>query len=161
QQAPPLEDWFNPKMLFRIPRQQVPAGMRALGRLAFVDNYRLIARRLQNELEACLEEKALVVATRRTGLGLGSNRPRVYVVAGLAGGTGSGMFLDTAYVARNLLRRLGYEQPEVIGLFLLPSVKGGRNNVTALANAYSALTELNHFSAPDTIFSAPYGRDDA
>jgi hypothetical protein len=156
-----LADWFNPKMLYRIPRQQVPSGMRALGRLAFVDNYRYVARRLQNELEACLDEEALNVAARRTGLGLRSNRPRVYVVTGLGGGTGSGMFLDVAYVARNLLRRLGYEQPEVIGLFLLPPLERSSSQVTALGNAYAALTELNHFSSPSTVFTGPYGKDEA
>ena len=41
----PVETWLNSKMLYRIPKQQKNAGVRALGRLAFVDNYRIIARR--------------------------------------------------------------------------------------------------------------------
>ena len=95
-----IDGWFNPKMLYRIPRTQVTTGMRALGRLAFCDNYRAIARRLRMELEACTDPDSLTTATRATGLRLHSNQPRVYVVTGLGGGTGSGMFLDLAYVLR-------------------------------------------------------------
>jgi hypothetical protein len=45
-----------------------------------------------------------------------SNRPRVYLVAGLGGGTGSGMVLDLAYAVRHRLKRLGYENPDITGL---------------------------------------------
>ena len=52
---PELDGWLNPRMLYRIPRSQVTTGVRALGRLAFCDNYRTIVRRLQIELNACLD----------------------------------------------------------------------------------------------------------
>ena len=35
----------------------------------------------------------------------------MYVVAGLGGGTGGGMFLDVAYAVQNRLRRMGYDDP--------------------------------------------------
>jgi hypothetical protein len=117
---PALESWLNPRMLYRIPRSQVTTGVRALGQLAFCDNYRSILRRLQAELRACLDPEALAQAARQTRLGLRTNRPRVYVVTSLAGGTGGGMFLDLAYTVRALLRQLGYAQPDVTGLLLLP-----------------------------------------
>ncbi len=150
-----IDTWLYPKMLYRIPRQAFSAGTRALGRLAFVDNYRTIVQRLRGELEECTDPEALPQAQARTGLGVRSNRPRVYVVTSLAGGTGSGMFLDLAYVVRTLLRRLGVERPDVVGLFLAPPVERGSGQ-TAVGNAYAALTELNHFSAPGTTFAANY-----
>jgi hypothetical protein len=153
---PPCSSWLNPRMLYRIPRSQVTTGVRALGRLAFCDNYRHITRRLQEELAACLDPPALAAAARRTGLGLRSNRPRVYLITGLAGGTGSGMFLDLAYTLRALLREAGVNQPDVVGLFLLPSVDGQRTRVLTLGNAYAALTELRHFATPGNCFSARY-----
>jgi hypothetical protein len=52
---PSLESWLNPRMLYRIPRSQQTTGVRALGRLAFCDNYRGLQRRLHAELEAILE----------------------------------------------------------------------------------------------------------
>src|SRR5207253_8638926 len=87
-----IDSWFNPKMLYCIPRSQVTTGLRALGRLAFCDNYRAIRARVRKELEACTEPQALEKAIRTSKLGLRSNQPRVYIVTGLAGGTGSGMF---------------------------------------------------------------------
>src|SRR5205807_1147529 len=82
---------LDPRMIYRIPRGQVTNGVRALGRLAFVDNQRTLAKRFQADLDGCLNPTALAVAGRQTGLGVRSNRPRVYVVAGLGGGTGGGM----------------------------------------------------------------------
>ena len=45
-----IDAWLNTKLLHRIPREQTNAGMRPLGRLAFVDNYRMIAKRIEAEL---------------------------------------------------------------------------------------------------------------
>jgi serine/threonine protein kinase len=151
-----LDPWFNTKLLYRIPRNLTTTGLRALGRLAFFDNYRLLRRRLRSELQGCTAAPALLRAAEETGLGLRSNRPRVYVVTGLAGGTGSGMFLDLAYVVRDVLRELGYEQPDVQGLFLLPPADRDPGRVLALGNAFAALTELHHFSAAGSTFTARY-----
>jgi hypothetical protein len=151
-----LHSWLNFKLLYRIPRNLLTTGMRALGRLAFVDNYRTISRRLQSDLEACVNIEDLEKAARQTGLGLRTSRPRVYIVAGLSGGTGGGMFLDTAYVARHLLRHMGYSNQEIVGIFLLPAVDRHPNGVMGLGNAFAALTELNHFSAQETRFTVRY-----
>ncbi len=153
---PGVASWLNPRMLYRIPRSQVPSGVRALGRLAFCDNYRMIARRLRQELQNALDPEALKKAAADTGLGLRTNRPRVYVLAGLAGGTGGGMFLDLAYTIRYLVKQLGYEQPDVVGLFFLPPLEGhGARNIL-LGNTYAALTELIHYGTPGAAFGANY-----
>ncbi len=154
-----VDSWFNPKLLYRIPRNPVTTGIRALGRLAFVDHYRSIAARLRAELEACTKPETLAGANRHTRLGLRTNAPRVYIVGGLGGGTGGGMFLDIAYVARSQLRHLGYAHPDLVGLFLLPGVErldkqGART--AAVGNAYAALTEMHHFGRPDVTFSFRY-----
>jgi eukaryotic-like serine/threonine-protein kinase len=177
----PVESWLDPHLVYRIPRTRVTLGVRALGRLAFCDHYRAIARRLHSHLESCLEPEALEAAVKQTGLGLRSNRPRVYVVAGLAGGTGGGVFLDLAYVLRRQLKQLGYRQPDVVGLLVAPehapeaedegargSAGKGSGARAALAaprqsarmltqsNAFAALTELSHFATPGNTFHARY-----
>ena len=86
-------------------------------------------------------------SARQTGLGLRTNRVRVYVVTNLAGGTGSGMFLDLAYNIRALLKQAGYQQPDVVGLFLLPNVDRNRTRTLTLGNACAALSELVHYFA--------------
>lgn len=154
--GPRLESWFNLKMLYRIPRKAVTTGLRALGRLAFFDNYPVIAARLTKELEACTRPEALASVAQLPGLGLRSLRPRAYVVTSLGGGTGSGMFLDLAYLLRKLLKAQGHDCPDVVGLFLLPEVDRSPGQTMVLGNAFAALTELNHFSAPETSFWAHY-----
>lgn len=164
-----IESWFNTKLLYRIPRNPVTTGIRALGRLAFLDNYRAIAGRIQAELDTATQPETLTAANKATRLGLRTNRPRVYIIAGLGGGTGSGMFIDAAYVARTQLRQMGYADPEVVGILFVPTparpptgrTAGLTPEVAALGNAYAALTELNHFNSPDHTFSSRYEERDS
>src|SRR5581483_2563535 len=137
-----------------IPRQQNHAGLRALGRLAFVDNYRIIARRIAAELADCYA--AANQHDTHGPQGVRRQTPRVDVVASLAGNTGGGMFLDMGYAVRRLLREQGHVQAEVIGLFLLPPATGETPHPGQLANAYAALTELNHYASGEVPFSAYY-----
>jgi serine/threonine protein kinase len=150
-----LEEWLPLATLMRLPREQVTAaGWRALGRLAFISAYPAISARLREELEACTVPAALTAAEQRTGLGLRTTRPRCYVVTSLAGGTGGGMFLDVAYALRRLLYQLGYPRAEVVGLLLLPGLDRGAESARAVANAFAALTELEHFADPGVVFSS-------
>ncbi|HZZ78997.1 MAG TPA: tubulin-like doman-containing protein, partial [Gemmataceae bacterium] len=152
----PTDGWLNPKILYRIPREQTSASVRALGRLAFVDNYRLIAKRLDAELHACCSQDTPHDLDPVCDLGVRTTKPRVYVVTSLTGSTGSGMFLDIAYLVRQLLTEHGHADAEIVGIFYLPSV--GREGVLAppLANAYASLVELQYYSKPSVNFNALY-----
>jgi serine/threonine protein kinase len=153
----PVTDWLDSELLYRIPRNHVTNGLRCLGRLALVDNYRDIADRLRSELAACAESGALATARLRTELELRSNRPRVYIVTHLAGGAGSGMFLDVAYLVRSDLKQLGHAQPELVGVFVVPaSAEASANWPLAQSNTFAALTELHHYSLAETTFNARY-----
>jgi hypothetical protein len=153
---PRLDTWLDTTLLGRLPRDQTAGGMRALGRLALIDNYRLVSARLQDDLKACLSPESMKAAAAQTGLTLRTNRPRVYIVAGTGGGTGSGMFLDAAYVVRNHLRRMGFDDADLIGMLLLPPIDRTNDDKTALVNTYAVLTELHHFSSTGATFSARY-----
>lgn len=150
------DGWFDNQMLYRIPRTQLTTGLRALGRLAFCDNYPIILRRLRDELQACAAPESLAASDRATGLGIRRYRPRVYIVTSLAGGTGGGMFLDVAYVVRHLLRQLGMGEPDVVGLCFLPAVSSNTGQAMALGNTFAALKELCHFATARQPFVARY-----
>jgi serine/threonine protein kinase len=152
-----MEGWFDPQLLYRLPRNPQTMGLRAFGRLAFCDHYRSLMQKLESELDACLDPQAQADAEAATGLALRTNRPRVYVVAGLGGGTGSGMALDVAYAVRDRLRRVGYEDPDVVGVLLVPpDGPAGEVAPQAQANTYAALTELYHYCRPETVFAASH-----
>ncbi|QJW95717.1 tubulin-like doman-containing protein [Frigoriglobus tundricola] len=150
------EGWFDPQLLYRLPRTPQTLGIRLFGRLAFLDHYRLLMGKVQAELEAALAADSILLTEARTGLRRRTNRPRVYVTGGLAGATGGGMFLDVAYAVRSRLKRMGYDAPEIIGLFVVPPADATLTPPQLLGNTFAALTELNHFSRPDTVFTAHY-----
>lgn len=151
------EGWFDSQVFYKMTRQPTTMGLRCLGRLAFCDHYRAILKKFQSELDACLDPAAISETLARTGLDKRTNRPRVYIVANLGGGTGSGMFIDLAYAVRARLKRIGYHAPDVTGLLLTPPDNSSTPvDGTALANTFAALTELNHFTDPETVFEAAY-----
>src|SRR5206468_9536218 len=95
------------------------------------------------------------------GLGLRSNRPRAYLITGLGGGTGGGMFLDLAFLIRHELRSVGYLRPEVVGVFFVPPADKSSSRNAALGNAHAALTELCHFQARRTRYQTTFDRAEA
>ncbi len=152
-----IENWFDPQRFQNFGLGTGSQGIRALGRLSFCDHYRLISTKLQDDLQTCLLPDSLSFSDVTTGLGIRSNRPRIYIVSSLMGGTGSGMLIDTAYTIRHKLRRMGYENIIVSGLFLVPGAEGQFNqNSQGIINTYAALRELRHFSDPNRLFQADY-----
>lgn len=159
---PPVDQWLPAGALYKLPRNPGPAaGVRAFGRLALFDHYRTVAQRVRQEIETFLTDDPLMQADRATNLGLRTNRPRAYIVAGLAGGTGGGMFLDLAFLVRHELRQVGYMRPEVVGVFFAPPADPKAPRSTALGNTYAALAELHHFQAKQSRYLTAFDRAEA
>ena len=53
-----MEGWFDPQLLYRIPRAPQTMGLRLFGRLAFCDHYRPLLGKLQSELDQSLAPDA-------------------------------------------------------------------------------------------------------
>ena len=156
---PAVDQWMPPGALYKLSRTPGSAdGVRAFGRLALFDNYRLVAQRLRQEIETFLSDDPVLAADKLTGLGLRTNRPRAYIITGLGGGTGSGMFLDLAFLIRQELRAVGYFKPEVAGLFFVPPADKKAPRNATLANTFAALTELYHFQAKRTKYQTVFDR---
>lgn len=151
--ASKIDKWLGTSHLYRLPKKPGAAESRAFGRLALMDHAVTLVRRVRAELDACRNPVALSVAEQRTKLGIRSDRPRIYIVAGLGGGTGGGMFIDVAYFARAILRELGQSSPEVIGVLLLPPAERGvKSKDSGLAQTYASLTELLHFDSDQSVY---------
>ena len=161
-----LESWLQPKDA--VPHSPPANGQRhsrSLGRLAFVDNYRSIARRLQSELEGhccTAPERWKKQRANRWAYELlnTSVLREVYIVStNLAGGTGSGMFIDVA-LPESALAQLRETRPPFGGnrrhLLLAGRGPWETRRTPELANTFAALRELSHFSSPHSAFSACY-----
>ncbi len=143
---PSAETWLPPGALYRLPRTPGPAaGIRAFGRLALFDNVRTISHRIRQEIEPFLSDDLLQAYSDKSGLGIRTNQPRIYLITGLAGGTGSGMIADLAYLVKHELRQHGYFRPDVVGVLFTPPADVTVPKGLALANTYAALTEIHHY----------------
>lgn len=154
-ELPSIDSWLDANVLYRMPRTLVTNGIRCLGRLAFIEHYQLFVSRFERELNQVLSIDAQARACALTGLELRQQQPLVYVISHLSGGTGSGMFLDCAYVARSILKKRGHAG-EVAGIMLAPDIHDTKSADLPEANAVAALHELYHYQERGGVFQAQY-----
>jgi hypothetical protein len=156
RQVDQLDDWLPREKLYALPRSLTPQGSRALGRLAYADNYLRLQARLRKEVQQAAHPDALYQTVDRTGLALRDNVPRVYVIAG-AGGSGSGFLVDLGYALRRLLKQLRHNESPVTAFLLCGAPDDPATPKAEQANVYATLTELNHFADPAIRFTSQYG----
>lgn len=126
---------------------------RPFGRFSFFHHHRTIRQRLldmKNEVLGQAAVSKLSELCNRHGIDepqIDRSRIDILFVFSVAGGTGSGMFLDAAFFARDALAGQTVNQT---GYLFLPSIfnpdiktQGGE---PIYANAYAALKELEHYS---------------
>lgn len=144
---PWLEEWMPTGELAGINFAEGAGQIRAISRLLFFDQIETIRDECQRRAS---EVSANVTNSKDLeALGLQPDRGlRAVVVAGLAGGTGSGMFLDVGLFLRSLT---GPQFQDVDAYLLCPTLFGqyGRR---ALPNGFAALAELDRaMTAPPFI----------
>lgn len=151
---PHLAPWV-PRSILTTNVDQGAGQVRARGRFAFFENYPTVRERLYAAMNRVTSDQAYREATAN-GIRVSEGGISVYILTSLMGGTGSGIFLDLAYLAKNeLSQAAGAKTIDTIGILLLPPVGGDLVGVYS-ANAYASLMELNHFNNPATEFVAQY-----
>lgn len=117
--------------------------VRMASRLGFFDaaNHQKITSRLE-QCRRELSDAAILQQAAQFGFSFSADRTRVVIVSSLAGGTGSGTFIDTGF----LIRRY-FPEAERVGILLLPAFfTGYPGGERVRANGYAALMELNHYT---------------
>ena len=140
-----LGEWMPRRWLFNIPRSGLTEGIRPLGRLAFVDHYREIRRRISEGLSRLVSDEVLEPLRDTKTIPVDGRTPRVFLVASLGGGTGSGAVLDAAYTVKSILSDLELNDDDVNGVLLQPQRETG-SNVLSAANATACLREFHHYA---------------
>ncbi len=99
-----------------------------------------------NELKQALQQLC------RPGITISRDTLRVMIVSSVAGGTGSGTFIELALYVRKFFRDIGHPEIRIMGLFACPELfaqtltrEGNDENkrIAMYANAYAAMRELN------------------
>lgn len=134
------------RWLYNVPKSLRTEGLRAVGRMALLDHTERVLERVRRMLVGITDRAALIASGEQTGLDFADYNPRVFVVASLTGGSGSGMLIDTAYAVRQILAELGLADEEVSGILTFGRMRGATTRL-AVANAYACVRELNYFAA--------------
>jgi len=136
---PHIREWWDPSLTIAddFNLEQGAGQIRPLSRLVFMGSRQKIIDKLDAQLQAVKSQANTSPRLDQT------QKTRIVVVAGLAGGTGSGLFLDFAALCRQLARDANIE-----GYFVLPGVYRAAEGAFAkiAANGYAALRELNHYT---------------
>ena len=128
-------------------------GRRQVGKLLLFENVRKAFEKIQSRVNEL----------RRVGDGI--KTVNVMLVTGISGGTGSGTFIDMAYLIRRALEDLDVQNKQVFGFIVLPDVNllnGGQKD-RLMANAFAALKELDYWMCSedtehDAVFEQNYGQ---
>lgn len=138
--------------------------IRRLGRVALLNYYDLVERKIRDAITTVMHKDNL---GKRVGGSLVSNeeRLRFIVICSVCGGTGSGTFIDIAYLIKDIARQLVRAKCDVLGVFLLPEalpeVSEGTGKIRVRANAYASLLDLEYFNQDvpegDTLYKMPIG----
>ncbi|HEX2062691.1 MAG TPA: tubulin-like doman-containing protein, partial [Thermoanaerobaculia bacterium] len=150
-----IDEWWPTE----IPTQSIIAGagqVRARGRLALFakasEVYSRI-RRAVDDVRNIRNQKQMYADQFQVSTRAGVE---VHIVGSLAGGTGSGTFLDVAFMARDIIG--GDEQSNFTGVLLLPGIFTRYAGVALVKpNAYGALKEIEYLSTMKGSFQINYG----
>ncbi len=99
-----------------------------------------------------MDEGSIEQSREQTGLDFRRQGVRVYVVASISGGTGSGMSIDMGFVVKSLLEKLGIDNGTTTGVFLHSTGRDSRFCDLAKVNAFAWFKEFHHFARPEGFF---------
>ena len=153
---PHLRDWFLADSYLRhLPQATFllnnGAGqLRQFGRMGVFETEGYAARPLRSAIRRALQAVA--------NFGANDRSVEVYIVSSVAGGTGAGMVIDVAHIARQEARQLGGGRPITVRafLFMANTFQGiqGINLDAMQARAYATMREINRFTND---FDSAYG----
>lgn len=151
-----LSRWLNPNMLFQITSNGSTNGQRALGRLAFFENYRRIFARLRTEIDALLDPARIQSSVSGCGRTLRTEEPQVVVIASMGGGVGSGMFLDLCYAIRQVLLESGVSSPDIDGYLIAAHRASKPQSELRRINSFALAQDVLNLTQPDAKYSVDY-----
>ena len=130
--------------MHRLPATSLRNGakqIRPLGLLALLWHHKKVWEQLRKAIWSLAGRDVSEAHTAIQEAGI-----NVFILCSLAGGTGSGTFLDVAYLIRVLFAELGDQNHSghITGIAALPQAFYGLEGPNLLANTGAALEEINH-----------------
>lgn len=133
-------EWLPPEEL--VLQAGIGAGnIRCCGRLALWGTNSSEGDHFKNVIEAILYAYAKV--SNPNVAETDKLKPTVFITGSFTGGTGSGIFIDMAYIVRHIITDIKH----IYGLFLLPPKPASiKREEVSYANSYAALRDLDYYN---------------
>jgi hypothetical protein len=141
---PFIKEWLSPELSITDGISGA-SGIRQAGRLLMFTKINQVVQTIEKKIEAVLE-----------GSG---KRLYVFLLTGLSGGTGSGCFLDIAYITRGIMDKKyglkGSDRLNILGYLFTPDVNLSKKGISYHTaeyiekNGYAALKELDYWMNSD------------
>jgi len=144
-----LLEWLNRRWLYNIPRSLLTEGIRALGRLAFVDHYGTVSEALRQTLNNAIASDAIEESVRKTGVEFDQQDPRVFVIGSSSGGTSGGCILDLGYAVRSVLHDMHCSDSQLYGVLAHATPRNAKGRDLAIANTVCLLDEYRRFTSSE------------
>lgn len=152
---PYITDWLSPELSI-TDGMNGAAGVRQAGRLLLFTKINQVVQAIDKKI------KTLSVGTNK--------KLMVFLLTGLSGGTGSGCFLDIAYIVRGIIERdhgsAGIDRVNTLGYLFTPDINLSNKSLSEHTreyikkNGYAALKELDYWMNVDSRgerFNQQYG----
>ena len=145
ERYPNIKDWLSltPKKIreLGIDPDKGAGQIRAISRLYFFDKYANVRDKIRLKLKTLKAGLSHEQTLNKLGLKMEKGKFRIVVVGSVAGGTGSGAFLDMGLLARWLAKtEVGAADVEL--MLFLPTGYADAGKDRTEANGYAALMEL-------------------
>ena len=133
-----VKEWLPPRNELRTFDPEQGAGqVRAISRLMFFDQVKTINRIIKQK-GTRLTQNLSNIRLEELGLDVEKNEIKIVVICSVAGGTGSGTFLDMGFLCNSLQ----YPKPGAVQLYAVTGSAFSGLHERILANSYAALSEL-------------------
>lgn len=142
---PYITEWLSPELSI-TDGMNGAAGVRQAGRLLLFTKINQVVQSIDKKI------KTLSVGTNK--------KLMVFLLSGLSGGTGSGCFLDIAYIVRGIIERdhgsAGIDRVNTLGYLFTPDINLSNKSLSEHTreyikkNGYAALKELDYWMNVDS-----------
>lgn len=142
----PMQGWLSTDVrLIETRLRQGGQQIRQMGRMAFLWHAERIAE--SKHIRKRLEDIIAVLTSQYVADLEQEARLNIYVISSLCGGTGSGMFIDLAYLLQDILRNRNLLDKTMMSAFFTTSMFfSSAPQPNLRPNTWAALTELDYFT---------------
>jgi len=139
--------WLGPQLAEHNAQalSQGSRSLRPIAKLGFYHHYNAISKAISDAAAEITSWQSADHMLRAHNITISQRNIHICVAGSLAGGTGSGLLLDTGFLLTECLKK---NNPLIVGHFVLPTVFASAETAGAascFANAYATLTELNYY----------------